>query len=304
MPPELDRSGRAGEESIVQTIPLGDWRLHVIEAGIQRQDGGSIFGIIPRRRWSSAHPPDESNRVQLALRCLLIETGDALVLVDTGTGDRPDERFLAANGVENEAPSGVRGTDRLEAAILALGLDPADIGIVINTHLHFDHAGGNTCLVGGAIVPRFRNARYFVQRGELEYARDRRNERIRAAYRSDDFEPLAAANRLELLDGDSSVLPGISAFVTPGHTPHHQSVLIASAGQIACFSGDVIPTMAHLPLSWTMAFDVEPLRTMDAKKGLLERAVAGDWLLITPHDPHCCFSRVVMEGAGIRPRGT
>src|SRR5690606_1791603 len=157
---------------------------------------------------------------------------------------------------------------------------------------HFDHAGGNTRRAAdGTVELSFPNARYIVQRGELEWSRSR-NERIRASYFPHNFEPVVAADRMQLVDGDVDIVPGISVFRTPGHTPHHQSVLIRSNGQTACFLADVMPTSAHLPLPWIMGYDVEPLVTLESKRALLARARAEDWLLIFEHDPVVPWGRL------------
>ncbi len=193
------------------------------------------------------------------------------------------------------------GPTRLEDALRASGHAPADVRWVINTHLHFDHAGGNTLLgEGGAGAPpllAFPNATYIVQRNELEFARHT-NERTRASYLPHNYEPVAEAGRWRLLDGDGEILPGISARMTPGHIPWHQSIMLRSGGETAVFLGDVIPTAHHLPLAWIMGYDLEPLRTLESKRALLAEAVAQGWWFIFEHDAHTAMGRVVAEGKG------
>jgi glyoxylase-like metal-dependent hydrolase (beta-lactamase superfamily II) len=156
---------------------------------------------------------------------------------------------------------------------------------VVNTHLHFDHAGGNTYRdAEGEIRLSFPRARYVVQRGEWEYAHHT-NERTQASYLPHNFDPVEAAGRWRFLEGEEEVAPGISVLRTPGHVPHHQSVLVRSGGQTACFLADVVPTMAHLPLPWIMGYDVEPLVTLESKRALLRRAADERWLLVSTHDP-------------------
>jgi glyoxylase-like metal-dependent hydrolase (beta-lactamase superfamily II) len=268
------------ELPLVRTVELGGVRLHALEAGLQRLDGGAMFGVVPKPLWERRIPPDERNRIPLALRCLLVETPDALVLVDTGIGNKEDERFREIYGVENPgAPT------RLEDAIRAAGHTPEDVDIVINTHLHFDHAGGNTVREpDGDIGPAFPRARHVVQRRELEFA-GLPNERIRASYMAPNHEPITRAGLWDLVDGEAEIVPGVRVVPTPGHTPHHQSVLIGSEGQTACFLADLVPTAAHLPLPWIMGYDLEPLVTLETKRGLLDRARAEDWLLVFEHDP-------------------
>jgi glyoxylase-like metal-dependent hydrolase (beta-lactamase superfamily II) len=275
---------------LVRTRQLGDFRLHALDAGGQKLDGGAMFGVVPKPLWERRIPADERNRIPLAMRCLLVETGDALVLIDNGAGNKESDRFLEIYGIDNTSDDG--RPSRLEDALAAIGLAPGDIDIVIDTHLHFDHAGGNTHLdEEGVLQISFPHARYIVQKGEFEYAH-RDNERIRASYLPHNYDPVMAAGRLELIEGDVEILPGVQVRRTPGHTPHHQSVLIRSAGQTACFLADVMPTTAHLPLPWIMGYDVEPLVTLESKRTLVEQAREEDWLLVFEHDPWTAWGRL------------
>jgi glyoxylase-like metal-dependent hydrolase (beta-lactamase superfamily II) len=283
---------------LVHTFTVGRLRCHTLEGGIQRLDGGAMFGIVPKPLWDKRAAPDERNRITLALRCLLVEHPDGPILMDTGVGDKDDAKFRDIYGIENQGRAG--GT-QLDDALAEVGFAPGDIKLVVNTHLHFDHAGGNTRLAGASgplldtgefgAEPAFPNATYVVQRGELEFAR-RTNERTRASYIPRNFEPVSVANRWKLFNGDGDVVPGISVRLTPGHVPHHQSVIIRDAGETAIFLADVIPTAAHLPLPWIMGYDLEPLRTLESKRALLRDAVAGDWLLIFGHDPAIAMARL------------
>ena len=259
---------------------LGKFKLHTLEAGTQRLDGGAMFGVVPKPLWERRIPADERNRIPLSMRCLLVETPDALVLIDNGAGNKENDKFKDIYGIENEG-----SPTRLEDALRAVGYQPSDVDIMIDTHLHFDHAGGNTFVdEAGQLQLSFPNAQYFVQRGEFEFAH-RRNERIQASYLPHNFDPVEHAGRFRFLEGAAEILRGISVFPTPGHTPHHQSVLIRSENQTACFLGDVIPTTAHLPLPWIMGYDVEPLVTLESKRSLLARARQENWLLVFEHDP-------------------
>jgi glyoxylase-like metal-dependent hydrolase (beta-lactamase superfamily II) len=288
--------------TLVHTFTIGSFRCHTIEAGLQRLDGGAMFGVVPKPMWEKRVPPDVRNRIPLALRCLLVEHPDGLVLVDTGVGDKDDARFRDVYGIENQGRS---GATRLDDGLGELGFSADDIKLVVNTHLHFDHAGGNTRLAGapGPLLdtgefgaePAFPNAVYVVQRGELEFARHT-NERTRASYIPRNFEPVSVANRWRLFNGDGDVVPGIAVRLTPGHVPHHQSIIIRDGGETAVFVADLIPTAAHLPLPWIMGYDLEPLRTLESKRALLREAVAGDWLLIFEHDPQIATARLE-EGA-------
>lgn len=285
---------------LTHSFSVGDLRCHTLEAGLQRLDGGAMFGVVPRTLWTRRIEPDERNRIPLAMRCLLIEHAEGLVLVDTGLGNKEEKKFLDIYGVENR---GSPGPTQLEDALKSLGHRPRDIRYVINTHLHFDHAGGNTtsdAVPGGGrdVHPTFPRATYVVQRGELAFAR-KTNERTRASYLPHNFEPVDAAKLWKLVDGDGEILPGISARVTPGHVPWHQSIVLRSGGDTAMFLGDLIPTSAHMPLPWIMGYDVEPLRTLESRRALLAEAVAGRWLLIFEHDHRVAMGRAVKGASGV-----
>jgi glyoxylase-like metal-dependent hydrolase (beta-lactamase superfamily II) len=180
----------------------------------------------------------------------------------------------------------------LEDAIRAAGFAPGDIDVVVNTHLHFDHAGGNTHLdPAGEVRLSFPGARHVVQRAEFDFAHSG-NERIRASSLSPNFDPVAEAGLWDLVEGEAQVTPGVRVLPTPGHTPHHQSVLVESDGSTACFLADVCPTSAHLPLPWIMGYDLEPLVTLESKRALWHRARAQEWLLVFEHDPHVPWGRL------------
>jgi glyoxylase-like metal-dependent hydrolase (beta-lactamase superfamily II) len=288
--------------TLARTLQIGGLRCHTLEGGLQRLDGGAMFGVVPRTLWMKRVPPDERNRIPLAMRCLLVEHPDGLVLIDTALGNKEEARFLDIYGVENQ---GLEGATQLEDALASVGFLPGDIRWVINTHLHFDHAGGNTTMDPDLeddprrhVRPTFPNATYMVQRAELEFARHT-NERTRASYLPHNFEPIAAAGRWRLLDGEGEVLPGISVRLTPGHVPFHQSVVLRDGGDTAAFVADLIPTVAHLPLPWIMGYDLEPLRTLESKRRLLEDAAAAGWRLIFEHDPTIASGIPVTEGKGV-----
>jgi glyoxylase-like metal-dependent hydrolase (beta-lactamase superfamily II) len=250
-----------------------------------------MFGVVPKPLWERRIAPDARNRIPLALRCLLVEHDDGLVLVDTGIGDKDDAKFRDIYGVENLAPD---GRTLLVTALAELGRTPADIRWVINTHLHFDHCGGDaTRLPSGELQAAFPAARYVVQRGELEFARHT-NERTAGSYLAANF----AAIDFQLVEGETEVLPGIRCLPTPGHVPFHQSILLESGGETACFLADLVPTAAHLPLPWIMGYDLEPLVTLETRRGLYRRAEAEGWRLCFEHDPVVTSGRLARDGKG------
>ena len=280
---------------LVETRHVGRLRVHALQAGGQKLDGGAMFGVVPKPLWERRAPADARNRIQLGMRCLLVEHDLGLVLVDTGLGNKEDAKFTDIYGVEN---AGAGGRTMLEDALAALGHAPGDVRMVINTHLHFDHAGGNTFVDrGGAIALAFPNARYVVQAGEYHYA-THANERTAASYFARNYVPVQEAGRLDLVDGDRDAAPGIRLVRTPGHTPHHQSVLLESDGERALFVGDLVPTAAHVPLPWIMGYDVEPLVTLESKRRVLRQALDERWLLVLEHDPEVAWGRVREDGKG------
>ena len=273
------------------TFRVGRLTCHALEGGMQHLDGGAMFGVVPKPLWERRIPADARNRIPLALRCLLVEHDDGLVLIDTGLGNKEDAKFRDIYGVENE---GTRGPTQVEDAIVALGFRPDDIRWVINTHLHFDHAGGNTYRTPtGEVALSFPRARYVVQAGELDFARHT-NERTAGSYLAHNFEPVS----FTLVRGETDVLPGIHCLPTPGHVPFHQSVLIESDGERALFVADLVPTTAHIPLPWIMGYDVEPLVTLESKRRVYERAVTEGWLLCFEHDPLVVAGRLARAGKG------
>lgn len=249
-----------------------------------------MFGVVPRVLWEQCCPADDLNRIPLSLTCLLIQAHGKNILVDTGLGPKNDEKFHRTFAVDR--------TPTLQDSLAQSDLVPKDLHLVINTHLHFDHAGGNTYrTTEGQVVPTFPKATYVVQRGEYEDAISA-NERTRASYRRENFNPIMHVNQWEFLEGDTELLPGVSVVVTPGHTPHHQSVKVESEGQVAFFLGDLIPTVSHLPLPYIMGYDLYPLQTLETKRWILDRAFEEEWLLIFQHDPQVQMGYVKKDTEG------
>jgi glyoxylase-like metal-dependent hydrolase (beta-lactamase superfamily II) len=284
----------------VQRRKIGDFTVHAIQAGGQRLDGGAMFGVVPKPLWEKRIPADERNRIQLGMRCLLIEHPSGLILIDTGAGNKEDEKFKNIYGLENE---GADGGTMLEDGLSEIGVAPRDIALVINTHLHFDHAGGNTFIgESGKVQLTFPNATYIVRRGEYDYAMHT-NERTAASYFERNFLPVEAAGKFELVAREKTIVKGIRVVPTPGHTPFHQSILIESGGERAFYLGDIVPTHAHLPLPWIMGYDVEPLTTLETKRRILKQAVDENWLLIFEHDATVPWGRVEHDGKAYRLSG-
>ena len=270
-------------------MKLGEFDIQPVTDGRFRLDGGAMFGVVPKVMWERCCQPDDQNRIQLGLNCLLIRIGRKNILVDTGLGDKEDAKFQEMFAVER--------MPTLRDSLKMQGLQPDDIHMVINTHLHFDHAGGNTVREDGAVISTFPKAKYIVQRGEYEDAA-RANERTRASYRRENFTPIAHVDQWEFVDGETEVLPGVTVMVTEGHTRCHQSIKIESEGEVAFYLGDLIPTVSHLPLPYIMGYDLYPLQTLETKRWVLDRALNENWLLVFEHDPRVLMGRVRKDVEG------
>ena len=274
-------------------LELGGLKLHLLSDGDFRLDGGGMFGAVPKVLWSRVKPPDERNRIRMGTNSLLVESGSDLVLIDTGIGDKHDERFRDQNGMDDAAR-------RLPAALAAAGFDPGDVTHVLLTHLHFDHCGWNTRREGEHLVPTFSRARYWIERGELGHAREP-NERDRASYFPENWEPLVEAGVVELFDDQAEVVPGVRAVKAPGHNEDLCVVTLDGGGgdaNRAVFWADLVPHAAHVPYPWIMAYDLYPVTTLATKKEWIPRAAAGGWLSIFEHDADTPVGRIVEERPG------
>lgn len=262
---------------------LGDLRADIVSDGSLRLDGGAMFGIVPRRVWEQISPPDEYNRIEVALNCLLLRRGGEVILVDTGAGSKWSEQQRARYGIE---------AGRLTENLARYGVQPEDVTMVINTHLHFDHAGGNTHIVDGQLLPTFPNARYLVRRAEYEHACNP-HERDRASYLPEDWTPLG--KQLQLLDDDGEVARGVEVFRVPGHNLDTQLVRVSGGGQTLVFFADVIPTTAHIPFAWVMGYDLYPVELLEQKKRLIPQAAREGWLCVFEHDPKTAVGRILEQ---------
>ncbi len=276
-------------------IQLGDLQLHLINDCDIKVDAGGAFGLVPRALWSGQFvPPDDQNRVPMTQHNLLVQANRRNILIDTGYGDKIPAKQISYMGLER--PQG-----GLIAGLARLGLTPDDIDLVIDTHLHGDHCGGNTTYAAdGSIVPVFPNAEYVVQQREYEDA-SHPNERTRATYIAENFAPLVASGQMRLLDGDTDFGAGVRGVVTPGHTPGHMSVVLESGGQTAAFVCDLASYALHFErLGWMTAYDLEPLITLETKRRWQSWALETNALLIFPHDPLRPMGRLVESADGKR----
>jgi glyoxylase-like metal-dependent hydrolase (beta-lactamase superfamily II) len=275
---------------------FGDYRVEVVPDTEFRLDGGAMFGVVPRSLWSKVCPPDEQNRIRMNMNCLFVEAGKERILIETGIGDKWSEKHEAMYGITRERP--------LSESLKSLtGFGAEDINIVVNTHLHFDHAGGNTKLdESGRAVPTFPNARYFVSRAEYEHAEDP-HERDCASYLPENWRPVKETGQLELKESDYEVVPGLKMETVAGHSRTMQCVRLEQGGKTFYSFADLVPMRAHVPLAWIMGYDLYPVETLEAKKRLLPQAVQENWLCFFYHDPDAPLCRVIEEDGKLRAVG-
>jgi glyoxylase-like metal-dependent hydrolase (beta-lactamase superfamily II) len=255
-------------------LQLGDFELSVFSDGTYPLDGGAFFGVVPKVMWSRKVASDDKNYVTTGLNSLLIRTGKQTVLVETGMGNKLSPRMAKFYGQPAQL------LDNLAAG----GIAPADIDIVINSHLHFDHCGWNTVRdEKGKFVSTFPRAKYFAPEGEWQYARHP-SERDTISFISENYDPLVETGQMTLLKGGEEIVPGISVKTYPGHTAHMLAVMVQSQGKTACYISDLMPTTAHADLTWGMGFDLYPLQTIESKKQYYAQAIPEKWLTVFTHD--------------------
>ncbi len=268
-----------------------DVRLTVLPTGSLRLDGGAMFGVVPKPLWEREHRADDRNRILLAMNVLLVEDGHRKILIDTGAGEKWDAKQRDIFALRTSPAK-----DWLQPA----GLTPSDIDMVVCSHLHFDHAGGNTVRQDErAAIAAFPNAVYVVQQGELALARSG-NERTRASYMPENYEPLVADGRVRLVNGDTALTGAVGLRLAPGHTPHMQVALVRAGGGIFAYLADLVPTASHVRAPYIMGYDLEPMATLATKKALLAEAARNDWRLVFEHDPVLPAGRLVEENGRLK----
>jgi glyoxylase-like metal-dependent hydrolase (beta-lactamase superfamily II) len=275
---------------------LGDYKIEIVPDTEFRLDGGAMFGVVPRVLWEKVCPPDELNRIKQQMNCVFIDTGKEKVLIETGIGEKWTDKETNIYGIFREKPFA-------QTLFEKTGCRPDDITIVINTHLHFDHAGGNTILKssppyeGGvdaasadgvvfsrSAVPQFRNARYLVSARELEHA-ESPHERDRASYLPENWRPMQETGQLEPMLDEYEPIPGLKLQAVRGHSETMQTWRLDRGGEIMYGFADLIPTRHHVPLPWIMGYDLYPTETLAFKKEILPQAVEENWLCLFYHDP-------------------
>jgi glyoxylase-like metal-dependent hydrolase (beta-lactamase superfamily II) len=255
---------------------LGDIEVQYLHGGNFYLDGGAMFGVVPKPLWEKKSPPDSRNRIRLAANSLLVRTQNQNIIVETGNGTKWTPKLRDIYAIDPGDPL----IDNLAAA----GIRPEQIDLVINTHLHFDHAGGNTKLVHDQAVPTFPNARYIVQAAEIAHAANP-TERDRASYFEENVLPIQQSGQWRAIEGDTEILPGISAIRIPGHNADIQAIKLTGGGKTIFFVADLFPTRHHLPLAWIMAYDLYPLQTLETKRKWIQTIVHENWIVVFGHDP-------------------
>ncbi len=279
---------RVWHTSFMHRLTLGDFELSVFSDGTYPLDGGAFFGVVPKVMWSRKVAADDKNYVTAGLNSLLIRTAKQTVLVETGMGNKLSERMVKFYG----QPA------KLIESLAAGGVAPEDVDIVINSHLHFDHCGWNTVRdKSGKIVSTFSRAKYYAPQGEWQYAR-RPSERDAISYIPENYDPLVESGQMTLLKGGEEIVPGISVQTFPGHTAHMQAVMVQSQGRTACYISDLMPTTAHIDITWGMGFDLYPLQTIDSKKQYYAQAIPEKWLTVFTHDPKTPWAYVEKDETG------
>ncbi|HTV05232.1 MAG TPA: MBL fold metallo-hydrolase [Acidobacteriaceae bacterium] len=258
----------------------GDFELTILSDGPYYLDGGAMFGVVPKPMWEKRAPADDQNRILLGLNTVIVRTGKHTVAIETGIGNKLNDKLRAIFGAKELLPH----------AFAAAGIRPEEIDIVINSHLHFDHCGWNTTRTpDGRSVPTFPNARYFAHRGEVAHGH-LQLERDAVSYISSNYDPLVESGQMTLLDTHPAevtpIVPGISVECYPGHTAQLLAVNIDSGSRRACYISDLIPTSAHLDITWVMGYDLDPLTCIEQRKRFYSRAIPEQWLVLFTHDHH------------------
>jgi glyoxylase-like metal-dependent hydrolase (beta-lactamase superfamily II) len=292
-------ASRANDSDLIRgRTVLGDFELTFCSDGTYLLDGGAMFGVVPKTLWQKRTVADEFNRILLGLNSIIVRTGHATVLIETGIGNKQSAKMREIH----------QNQELLPASLAAAEVLPEEITHVINTHLHFDHCGWNTTLLpDGTVTPTFPNARYFAHQGEVEHGR-LQLDRDKVSYLSPNYEPLLQSGQMTLLTDESirrdpAIVDGVSVELFPGHTAHMMGVHIVSGGphstgQHACYLGDLIPTAHHIDPTWVMGYDLDPLTCIEQRKRLLSRAIPEQWLVLFTHDHHTPAATLRLDEKG------
>ncbi len=267
-------------------------KLYTIDTGFFKLDGGAMFGVVPKSIWHQLNPADENNMCSWAMRCLLIETGKQLILIDCGLGNKQDAKFFSYYYLH--------GDDSLEKSLKKHGFHPDDITDVILTHLHFDHCGGAVNrLSDGSLKPAFKNAVYWSHQSHWDWA-IKPNAREKASFLKENFVPIASNGQLRFLEPDTEIFPGFRYTISNGHTEAMIIPIIPYKDKTIAYMADLIPSAAHVPIPYVMGYDVHPLDTMTEKDIFLKEALEKNYFLYYEHDPKVECTTLQQTEKGIR----
>lgn len=266
-------------------------KLFSINAGYFKLDGGAMFGVVPKSMWKKLNPPDENNLCNWAMRCMLIEDDGRLILIDNGMGNKQDEKFFSHYFLN--------GDDTLERSLEKYGFKKEDITDVFLTHLHFDHCGGSIEKSGDALVPAFRNATYWSNKKHWEWAINP-NDREKASFLKENILPVKESGRLKFIDAEDGIAftKNIRVRFVNGHTDSMMLPQIQFKDRTIVYMADLLPSVAHIPVPFVMAYDTRPLETLKEKKSFLNEALQKNYILFFEHDPEieCCNLQLTEKG--------
>ncbi len=272
-------------------MKIGPYEIHSLETGRFALDGGAMFGVVPKTVWNKKNPADELNRIEMALRILLLKSHDKIILIDTGIGHKFGPKHHDMYAIDFESSN-------LKKSLKQHDLSPDDVTDVILTHLHFDHAGGATEVQNDKIIPTFKNASYYVQQKNWDWA-NHPTEKDRASYLKENFIPLMQAEQLTLIDGHTEIFPGISTWLSDGHTIGQQLIRVHDQGDTLIYCADIVPTSSHIGLPYIMGYDLQPLVTLEEKRRLLDQASNENWTIVFEHDPFMPACKVQQGERGV-----
>ena len=269
----------------MQLENIGKWKVFAIESGFFKLDGGAMMGSVPKVLWQETNPPDQLNRIDLSLRCLLVDDGEHVVLIESGIGDKNPDKFKKMFAIDHSQYT-------LSDTLYKYGYTDKDITHMILTHLHFDHSGGALCYdESGALQLTFPNAKYYVSKRNWDIGLNP-SSRDQASYLIDNYQLLEDQGLLELFDDNAQILDGISGYAVDGHTTGQQLIKVSDEGQSIVFVSDLIPLKSHLKLPWIMGYDLHAALTLKEKKIFLDQACSEGWLLFFYHDPNTIAVRI------------